>query len=200
MTSIMRHLASEEMRTPWPTAIRHVALCGWPKCGKSTIAAMLEDEFGAQIIDDGMILRKAVPVLFGIPEDEPFTQEGKDRVYNVCGREETVRQMLGELGNYLEARYSDEFMPIRAMQVAQKLYPAANFYVYPSVRKVQGRAYKRMGGIVVQIDNPNAPPSDNPFDRWDKSFVDITINNDPSEMSLDELRAFICELPNLIIV
>lgn len=188
------------MRQPWPRKIRHVALCGWPEGGKNTVARMLEDEFCGQIIDDGWILRKAVPFLFGVPEDEPFTHEGKAKTYSVLGREESVRQMLGELGNYLEGRYGEDFMPVRAMQIAEQLHPEANFYIYPSVRKTQGRAYRRLGGIVIEISNPLVGDSGNAFDRWDPSFVDLRIINDPLTMNLDELREYVCALPELLAV
>lgn len=198
MTSIMRHLGLDEMRSPWPREARHVALVGNPKCGKSTIAQMLEDEFGGIVCDDGLILRRALPILTGVPGDWCFTQEGKGQVVTVGNRSETVRQGLGELGNYLEARYGDDIIPLRTMQIAMAENPEASFYIYPSVRKTQGRCYRRMGGIVIQIDNPSAPPSGNAFDEWDRSCVDIVITNDPDEMGLDELREYVHALPGLL--
>ena len=168
--------------------VLHIGLCGNPKSGKTTIADMLAEEMGGVVIDDGLILRKAVPILFGIPEDEPFTQEGKAKVYDVCGRQETVRQMLGELGNWLEGRYSELFMPIRAMQIAKEEYPDKDVFIYPSVRKFQGKAYKDAGGVIVEIENPKAPKSPNAFDVWDDSVVDFWFTNDPTIMSLEGLR------------
>lgn len=198
MTSIMRHLGLDEMRSPWPREARHVALVGNPKCGKSTIAQMLEDEFGGVIIDDGLILRRALPILTGIPEDWCFSQEGKASAVQIGDREEIVRQGLGELGNWMEARYGEEIMALRAMQLAAAEHPEASFYIYPSVRKTQGRAYRRMGGVVIQVDNPHAPPSGNGFDEWDRSCVDFVVTNDPGEMGLDELREYIHALPELL--
>lgn len=199
MTSISSFLGTD-VRSPWPRDIRHIALCGNPKCGKSTIAEMMVDEFGAVVMDDGLILRQALPILLGLPAEAPFTQEGKSQRYTLADREESVREGLGELGNYLEARYGDDIMPIRAMQMALASRGAAEvpFFVYPSVRKTQGRAYKRAGGLVIQVDNPLAPPSGNAFDVWDRSCVDFTIQNDPRDMNLDELREYVCALPELV--
>ena len=170
---------------------KHIGLCGNPKSGKSTIADMLAKQYGGFVIDDGMILRQAVPILFGIPEYEPFTQEGKAKVYDVCGRQESVRQMLGELGNWLEDRYGPEFMPVRAMEIAEKHFPYAPLYIYPSVRKTQGSAYKRAGGLIIEVENPKVGPSGNAFDVWDKSYVDLVIRNDPSESSLEDLERIV---------
>lgn len=187
---------------PWPREVKHVALCGWPKCGKSTIAEMLVDEFGGAVIDDGLVLRQALPILTGIDPADPFSQEGKSRVYQIGNRQEEVRKGLGELGNWLEDRYGEEILALRAMEMAPAIARAqnatANFFVYPSVRKSQGLAYKRAGGIVIQIDNPLAVPSENAFDRWDASCVDLTITNDPGSMGLDELRDYVARLPELL--
>lgn len=156
---------------------------------------MLEDEFGGEIIDDGAILRQALPILTGINPALPYSQEGKATVVRIGDREEQVRHGLGELGNWLEARYGDDIVPLRAMQIAQETHPSANFYIYPSVRKSQGRAYKRHGGIVIEIKRPGVGDSGNVFDWYDPALVDITIQNDGT---LDDLRATVKELPRLL--
>jgi hypothetical protein len=199
MTSIMKNLGLDEMGMPWPRNARHVALVGWPKCGKSTVAEMLADEFGCVICDDGLILRQAIPILTGIPVESCFTQEGKASVVRVGDRDEIVRQALGELGNWMEDRYGVEILAERAMTNALREYPDASFYVYPSVRKTQGRAYRRAGGIVIQIDNPWVGVSENDFDKWDTGCVDLVIENDPRTMSLDDLREYIRYLPSVLV-
>jgi hypothetical protein len=198
MRILITSIWGSNVRRPWPNQIKFVALCGNPKSGKSTVARMLEDEFGGVLVDDGLILRKAVPILFGIPEDEPFTQEGKVKVYDVCGREESVRQMLGELGNYLEERYSPDFMPTRSLAIARRDNAHAPFSIFGSCRREQGRCYKRNGGIVIEVDNPLAAPSGNIWDEWDRSCVDFRLHNDPRELSLDDLRDMVCALPDIL--
>lgn len=198
MTLISQLLDLDDLM-PWPRNVRHVALCGNPKCGKTTIAEMLIDEFGGGvIIDDGEPLRKALPILTSIPEEWCYTQEGKARTFELAGTEDQVRKGLGELGDWLEARYGEEVLAHLAMMNAARNHPDALFYIYPSVRKTQGRAYKRAGGVVIEIDNPTAPPSGNKFDLYDRSVIDFTIHNDPSEMTLGELREYVQRIPNLI--
>jgi hypothetical protein len=197
MTSITALLDLGD-RMPWPRNVKHLALVGHPKAGKSAVAQFLEDEFGGVIIDDGLPLRRALPILTGIPEELCFTQEGKASTVRVGDRDEVVRQGLGELGNWLEARYGEEILAILAMKHALETYPHAPFYIYPSVRKTQPRAYRRMGGVVIQIDNPTVGPSGNAFDVWEASQVDIHIENDPSAMNLEELREYITRIPDLI--
>lgn len=185
-------------RMPWPPSVKHLALVGHPKCGKSTIAEMLVDEFGGVIIDDGLPLRKALPILTGIPAGLCLTQEGKASVVRVGDRDEVVRQGLGELGNWLEARYGEEILALLAMNYALENHPKAPFYIYPSVRKTQPRAYRRAGGIVMQIDNPRVGASGNAFDVWEASSVDIRLMNDPDELCLDELRDYVTRVPELL--
>lgn len=185
-------------RMPWPRSVKHLALVGHPKAGKSKIAEFLEEEFGGVIIDDSLPLRKALPILTGIPEGLCFTQEGKASTVRVGDREEIVRQGLGELGNWLEARYGEEILAILAMKHAVEAYPDAPFYIYPSVRKTQPRAYRRQGGVVIQIDNPTVGPSGNAFDVWEASQVDLRIDNDPRLLSLEELREYVTRIPDLI--
>lgn len=197
MTSISNLLDLSDYM-PWPNSIRHLALVGHPKSGKSKIAEFLEDEFGAVIIDDGMPLRRALPILTGIPEEWCFTQEGKATTFELNGVEDQVRKGLGELGNWLEARYGEEVLAVLAMKYAVENHPTAPLFVYPSVRKTQGRAYRRAGGIVMQIDNPTVGPSGNAFDVWEASSVDLAITNDPGEIGLDELREYVRRFPELL--
>lgn len=181
---------------PWLRDARHVALVGWPKSGKDEVARMLEDEFGGVVVDDGAILRQALPILTGIDPSLPYSQEGKATVVRVGDRDEQVRQGLGELGNWLEARYGEDIVPIRAMQNAEAQYGnAVPFFVYPSVRKSQGRVYKRHGGVVIEIARPGVGDSGNAFDWYEPSLVDITIHNDGT---LDDLREQVKELPRLL--
>lgn len=199
--TLITYLSDLDDHMPWPSQIRHLALVGNPKSGKSTVAEMLADEFWGLIIDDGAPLREAYPTLTGTLTDLPYSQDGKATRVQVGDRSETVREGLGELGNYLEARYGEEIMALLAMKHAEATYPSrivAPFFIYPSVRKLQPRAYRRAGGVVIQIDNPLAGPSGNAFDTWDTTSVDLVIDNNPDEMGLDELRAYVRRIPELV--
>lgn len=191
----MNDWASENLLSSWHNDVRFIGLCGVPRCGKSTVAEMLADEFSGVIIDDALILRQAVPILFGIDISEPFTQEGKAKEYFVCGRRMTVREMLGELGEFLESRYSPDLKTMRAVNYALKAYPSAPFYILPSLRLDQGLFLKTLGGVVIEVVNPRVQPTGNGFDEYNKSFVDFQIINDTS---LEDLREFVKAVPELI--
>ena len=183
------------LRDHWALDARHVALCGHPRAGKSRLAELLVDEFGGVLVDDGAVLREAAPILLGYHADLAYTQEGKASTMSLGDRTETIRQGLGELGNYLEDRYGEFVMPIRAMERGQVAHPKAPFYIYPSVRKNQGRAYKAAGGVVLQVNRPGCVASGNAFDVWNESLVDIQIDNSGS---IEDLREFVHALPSLI--
>ena len=191
----MKRLGLDELPMPWARNARHVAICGWPKSGKDEVARMLEDEFNGVVVDDGAILRETLPILLGIDPMLPYSQNGKATRVSVGDRSEQVREGLGELGNWLEDRYGPYIMPIRAMQTAQEKHPDANFYIYPSVRKEQGRAYKMAGGVVIEVARPGVGDSGNEFDCYDRKLVDITLTNDGT---LDDLRALVKSLPLLL--
>lgn len=192
MTSTTRNTGSAAAQ--WRPDILHVALVGNPKCGKSTIAEMMAEEFGGVVIDDGEILRKAIPILTGIPQEWCYTQEGKVQTVRVGERDEIVRQALGELGNWMEGRYGTHIMPLRAMELSSERHPDAPFYIYPSCRKDQGWAYRKQGGLVIEIANPRAKPTGNAFDLWDEDCVDMVLYNNPDH-GLDALREEVRGLP-----
>lgn len=162
-----------------------IALCGKPKSGKTTVAKILA-EYGYVIVDDGLPLRRAIHPLFepwGVDEADPFSQEGKARILNICGQQVTVRELLGNLGNDLEARFGDEFLAKHAILSATRYASAP--CVFPSVRKSQGRSYMESGILVVEVDR-DVPDSPHDFDQWAPQYVDIVLDNNGS---LDELRA-----------
>ena len=182
----------------WPEHIKHVGLVGWPGCGKTTVAGFIADLFWGHICDDGAILRKALPILTGVSPWHCYSQEGKAEVVKIGSREETVRQGLGELGNYLEARYGEEIMPLRAIELGREAAPEAPLYIYPSVRKNQGKVYREAGGIIIEIQNPTVSPSANAFDVWNRDLVDLTFYNDPGLHTLADLLQRISDLPSCI--
>lgn len=181
----------------WPTHIKHVALCGHPRSGKSTFGKLLAEEFGGVEVDDGLPLREAAIPLFGLNPEHPFTQDGKATRYEVCGQMVDVRSMLGDLGDYVEQKYGQSFMPERAIQTAYRDFPGAPFYIHGSVRKEQSLAYRSRGCLVIEVDNPNVRASGNAFDEWNKRYVDWRVVNDPRLMSIEDLRLWVRRIPEL---
>lgn len=162
-----------------------IALNGWPKAGKSAVADILERRFGAVIVDDGVILRQAAPVLFqGIDPADCFTQEGKLKPVVINGKTYTVRQALGYLGQCLEDFFGEDYIPDQTVRRIEQL-PDAPYYVLPSVRKGQGHFYNAYGATTFEIDR-RVPPSENPFDVWDGNAVYEVIPNHGDLTQLEE--------------
>lgn len=156
--------------------MRLIGLCGSPKSGKSEVARILREKYGAVIVDDGMILRTAAPFLFhGVEIGDTLTQEGKNKSVVVNGKPFTVRKLLGDLGQILEDYYGEDYIPDQTMQRIANLAPAP-FYVMPSVRKTQGHLYRRHYAAIWEIDR-DVPASPHAFDKWDKTVVTQKVDN-----------------------
>ena len=167
---------------------RYVAICGAPGSGKSTVAKILTELYGAVSIDDGYILRKACAVLYSQPVNNFTTQEGKQLITNVCGQDYTNRELLGDLGTVLENFYGDQFMPEQALRQADcwtgVTMEKPPFFVFPSVRKNQGKSYLARGGMVLEIIRPGYEALKE-FDKYDTSLVDFYLTNDGDLAALE---------------
>ena len=152
-----------------------IALCGYPKCGKSTVQNILS-EFGFIPVDDGRVLRDIGKMMFGLGEDQVSTQEGKAGYVDLFGKQWQVRDILGTLGNILERTFGEYAVP--AATIRNACSPSLS-YSFGSVRKNQGLYYKSLGGIVIQIDRKGCH-SDYDFDQWNKEAVDFVIDNNGS--------------------
>lgn len=169
---------------PLPRNPRFIALCGYPKSGKSEVAKILSAAYGAREIDDGRVLRDCAKRMFGLTEWHVTTQAGKESFVTVCGKQVQVRKILGDLGKWMDSYFGDQVLPEIAVNDAETiLNGTANpppYFVFPSCRKTQGLTYKRRGGVVVQVSRPGVGPSGNDFDLFDESLVDFVIHNDGS--------------------
>lgn len=156
------------------------AICGQPKSGKTTLAQMLKNRLGYQIIDDARPLRLIATQHFGLSLADVITQAGKSKQIEFMGRQWTVRQILGEIGNALEDKFGADIIPELAyMQMCRMMeQKSINHFVVPSVRRDQGVYWKSKGALVVEICNPNVPVSTFEFDQYNKSVIDIRLIND----------------------
>lgn len=170
-----------------------IALCGVPSSGKSEVQKILEDGFGIMPVDDGDILRRYTAELLGIHYQDTVTQEGKRRELWVDGQCRDVRWALGEMGDILEAKYGPYVVPDWAIRKALAAWndfehtgsDVAGFS-FGSVRKQQPWAYKRAGGLVVEVVRTGTDPTGYGFDLFDRKAVDFVFHNDGA--TLDELR------------
>jgi hypothetical protein len=157
------------------TIPRYIALCGNPGSGKSTVQQILRDSYGVQPVDDGHVIRAIAVEHMGLTWDQVRTQEGKRETVHLAGKDWIVRDLLGQIGNQLEALLGPHAMPFLAERlVADK--PGS--FSFGSTRRDQGAYFRERGGVVIEIVSPNAPPSPYAFDRYDPSVVDVTIQND----------------------
>lgn len=158
-----------------------IALCGWPKAGKSTIQRLLQERWGYLPQDDGRVLREAAKILYGFTDWHVSTQEGKASKVVVAGREVTVRYALGNLGDLLESQWGTQFIPEATLRECLAPYggqvSAAPKMSFGSVRKDQGITYRRHGGLVVAVRREGVGEPENAFDRFDPAQVDVWIDN-----------------------
>lgn len=168
-----------------------VALCGYPKTGKSTVQEALFKRFGILPVDDGRALRDACKALYGLTEWHVSSQEGKASYVRVGGEKHRdangqpvlvqVRQLLGDLGVDVEARHGAEYIPENAIGQARAFYLATGTpmpaFSFGSVRRNQGNVYRRHGGIVIGVRREGYTAQYD-FDIYDESLVDLWIDND----------------------
>lgn len=158
-----------------------IALCGYPKAGKSEVQAVISQLYGFTPIDDSAPLRSAACCLYGLTDWHVSTQEGKSSLITVGGRQRIVRDLLGELGAYLEK--DDEFhLPRLAVQTSLARNPQGRF-VFGSVRQNQARFFKETGkAIVIEVVRPGGVAVGH-YDHYDRASIDATIKNafDPDD-------------------
>ena len=173
-----------------------IALCGNPGSGKSTAQKLLLQLYGHEPVDDGFAVRDIAMRHLGLSHDDVYTQEGKARSSEILGKTWQHRVILGEVANRLEEMFGDHIMP---WIHTRKLDPAKR-YSFGSVRRDQGLFYKQIGGVVIGIRNPLAPPSPNEFDRFDETVIDHWIDNDGLARGLEPEQALLDLADKLIAI
>lgn len=165
-----------------------VALCGIPKAGKSTVQEILKEEYDIAPFDDGGVIRSHCQELFGLTRDDTHTQEGKERYTTVGDTRIQNRVILGDYGDALEKMFGEFTIPNWAIRTALKDHRQTHSsnigYSFGSVRRNQGKAYLNAGGVVVEVVNPRAEPTDNIWDLYEKGNITHTLDNSGT---LDEL-------------
>lgn len=173
-----------------------VALNGAPGSGKSAVQETLSRHFGLKAVDDGALIRQHCMELFGLTKDDVSTQSGKKRHTEIQGVLWENRKILGEYGAALEATFGDLATPNAALGKCFADWPEDaskwNGYSFGSVRRGQGEAYNKRGGIVIEIDRPGVEQSGNIWDRYDQRWVNYTFINDSGSLEAleEEFVAF----------
>jgi hypothetical protein len=155
--------------------IQFFALCGAPQSGKSEVQKILHRHFNIRPIDDKRGLRDAAKLLYGLSEDDVSTQAGKARLVNVGNTTKHVREILGDLGKYLEENDPLHF-PRMARRLAETQFPGERVS-FGSVRMQQGLMFKDQKSLVIEVVQPGIEPI-NDFDMYDRDLVDVSLLND----------------------
>lgn len=178
-----------------------IALCGYPKAGKSEVQAVISRIYGFTPVDDSAPLREAVRALYGLTDWHVSTQEGKSSLVTVGGKQRVVRDLLGELGNHLE-KDDPYHLPRLAVRECLARTPNGRF-VFGSVRRNQPRFFKETGkAIVIEVVRAGSAPVGF-YDHYDPESVDMTIENifhpDNKEGSRRALEARVREMLDPVI-
>lgn len=162
-----------------------IALCGNPTSGKSTAAEIINEVYGHELADDGLPLRQIGMNYLGLTPEQVFTQEGKLEKVTLNGREWTVREILGEIGNAFEEKFGGDVIPI----MSHNARPKEAYSVFGSVRREQGLYWRNKGALVLEIVNPLAGPSPYEFDTFNPVHCHAQIMNDGLARGLDRAAA-----------
>lgn len=170
--------------------IQFIALCGYPKAGKSEVQKIISRLYGYNPCDDSRPLREAAKILYGLTEWHVSAQEGKSSLIDIGGNQVSVRKAMGDLGCYLEEE--DEFhFPRLAIRTCLRSDPDGKF-VFASVRRNQPLFFKNTGrALVIEVTRSGCSATDD-FDEYIREPVDLSIENirDPEnpDKSLKELE------------
>ncbi len=176
--------------------IRYIALCGYPKAGKTEVQRIISRRYGYSAYDDSRPLREAAKALYGLTDWHVTTQEGKASLIRVGDMDVTVRKAMGDLGCFLEEQ--DEFhFPRLALKTCMNDHPDGLF-VFASVRQNQPSFFKNSGeAIVIEVTREGCFAQD-AFDEYARGPIDFSIDNrrnpDDPERSLRELESRVANM------
>lgn len=175
---------------------RYVALCGYPKAGKSEVQRIISERYGFEAVDDSEALRNAAKILYDLTDWHVLTQEGKATLIQVGEETMAVRKALGDLGKYFEA--TDRFhFPRLAIKRANQKSPDGRF-VFASVRRDQPQFYRETGEAIIIEVRREGCSAQNDFDEYTRDYLDFSIENvyneDAPEASRRRLAASIADI------
>ena len=159
-----------------------IALCGWPKSGKSTVQKILADLYDVVPLDDGLPLREIAVQYLGLTHDQVTTQAGKAETVEINGTPWIVRDVLGAgIGNALEATFGPDIVPWMTVNRYGLDNPAGpnrhQSVSFASVRRQQGWFWRKRGALVIEVRRPGTEMGAE-FNAYDAAAAHYTLNND----------------------
>lgn len=178
-----------------------IALCGWPKTGKSTVQKILADLYDVVPLDDGLPLREIAVQYLGLTHDQVTTQEGKAETIMINGAPWIARDVLGQLGNAMEEKYGGDVIPLMAVNRFGLDNPAGpnrhQSVSFASVRRQQGWFWRKRGALVIEIRRPGTTMGAE-FNRYDAEAAHCAVINDGSLDDLSERVQYAMSLSDIL--
>ncbi len=164
-----------------------IALCGYPKAGKSTVQKILADLYDVVPLDDGLPLREIAMNYLGLTHEQATTQEGKAETVDINGTPWLVRDVLGQIGNAMEEKFGGDVIPLMAVNRfgldRTGSIERRQSVSFASVRRQQGWFWRKRGALVIEVRRPGAEMGAE-FNAYDPLAAHCWIENDGS---LDDL-------------
>ena len=178
-----------------------IALCGWPKAGKTTVQKILADLYDVVPLDDGLPLREIAVQYLGLTHDQVTTQIGKAATVGINGTPWIARDVLGELGNALEEKFGGDVIPLMAVNRFGLDNPAGPNRHQPvsfaSVRRQQGWFWRKRGALVIEVVRPGTEMGAE-FNRYDPDAAHCVIVNDGSLDDLPERVQYALSITDML--
>lgn len=166
-----------------------IALCGWPKAGKTTVQKILADLYDVVPLDDGLPLREIAVQYLGLTHDQVTTQAGKAETVMLNGTPWIARDVLGELGNAFEEKFGGDVIPLMAVNRFGLDNPAGpnrhQSVSFASVRRQQGWFWRKRGALAIEVRRPGTSMGAE-FNRYDPHAAHYTLDNSGTEADLAE--------------
>lgn len=190
---------------------RIIGLCARAGHGKSTVAKMLVECWGARIEPLAKALKTMAQKIYGLTDAQVYgTQEDKDRVDPRWGK--SPRVLLQELGTEIVRETLGEDVWVNATLASIRrqaaLDESSRIYVIDDVRfPNEVKEINRAGGKIIRLVCPDAPPPENPNhpsetgpDQIDPNDLVATVVSNRSPGSWDLLNKVrdVLNLPQMI--
>ena len=154
-----------------------IAICGATGSGKSEIQRLLAEHHGFIPVDDKAPLRDICRQVFGLSEWHVTTQEGKRTMIEVSpGVEISVRQILGDMGKFIEREYGEFALCQLAMNKAVAEHGPDARLCFASVRLRQTIYWRDQGGTVLECQSEKGVLKHD-FDHYDRSAIHAAVSN-----------------------